>query len=246
MTANLTFLRFELVRTLRNRRFFFFALVFPLALYFLIAAPNKNEAGFGNTDVPLPLYYMLGLVSFGTMSAMLSAGARIAAERTIGWNRQLRITPLKPRVYFSAKVAIGYMVASMTIVVLYLAATTLGVRLSAAEWLEMTALVLIALIPFAAIGIVLGHLLTSDQIGPAIGGTLSIFAFLGGTWFPLPATGFLHDVGVCLPSYWIVQASGVATGGGAWSGGGWLCIAAWTAVATIVALQLYRRDTGRA
>ena len=33
---------------------------------------------------------MVGLAAFGTMNAMLARGARIAAERAVGWNRQLR------------------------------------------------------------------------------------------------------------------------------------------------------------
>jgi ABC-2 type transport system permease protein len=37
---------------------------------------------------------MVGLAAFGTMGAVLSSGARIAAERSTGWNRQLRLTPL--------------------------------------------------------------------------------------------------------------------------------------------------------
>ena len=37
------YLRFELVRTFRSRRFFIFSLGFPLVLYFLIAVPNRNE-----------------------------------------------------------------------------------------------------------------------------------------------------------------------------------------------------------
>ena len=44
-------------------------------------------------------------------------------------------------------------------------------RASAAQdWLEMTGLILVGLIPFAALAILLGHLLTSDAIGPAMGG----------------------------------------------------------------------------
>ena len=40
---NVTYTRYELLRTFRNRRFFFFALGFPLVLYFLIAGPNRDE-----------------------------------------------------------------------------------------------------------------------------------------------------------------------------------------------------------
>ena len=59
---------------------------------------------------------MVGLAAFGTMNAMLSAGARIAGERAVGWNRQLRITPLSTRTYFRAKVLTGYLMAATTLV----------------------------------------------------------------------------------------------------------------------------------
>ena len=76
--------RFELLRTFRNRRFFLFSLGFPLTLYFLIAAPNRHTHDLGGSGISAPLYFMVGLLAFGTMNAMLSAGARIAAERSVG------------------------------------------------------------------------------------------------------------------------------------------------------------------
>ncbi len=44
---------------------------------------------------------------------------RIAAERAVGWNRQLRITPLSPRSYFRVKVITAYMMALLTMLALY-------------------------------------------------------------------------------------------------------------------------------
>ena len=82
----------------------------------------------------------------------------------------------------------------------------------------MTGLILVGLIPFAALGILIGHLLTPDSIGPAMGGGTSLLALLGGTWFPLAAHRVLHDVAQYLPSYWLVQAGRVALGGHAWPG----------------------------
>ena len=49
-----------------------------------------------------------------------------------------------------------------------------------------------------------------------------------------------------LPSYWLVQASHVATGGRAWGATGWVVVAAWTVVLTALAARAYRRDTRRA
>jgi ABC-2 type transport system permease protein len=242
---SLVYLRYELLRTLRNRRFFVLSLGFPLVLFFAIAGSQRNVNDFASTGISAPLYYMVGLAAFGTMSAMLSCGARIAAERAVGWNRQLRITPLPPRTYFRAKVLTGYMMAALSLLALYLAGTSLGVSLPAGEWLRMTGLILVALVPFAALGILIGHMLTPDSIGPALGGGVSLLAFLGGTWFPIPASGFLHDLAQFLPSYWLVQASHVALGGHPWPSRAWVVIAAWTVVLSVLAARAYRRDTGR-
>ena len=241
----LVYMRYELLRTLRNRRFFLLSLGFPLILYFMIVSPNRHVHNFDGSGISFALYYMVGLASFGTMSAMLSSGARIAAERAVGWNRQLRISPLSTRNYFRAKVVTGYMMALISLLALYLAGTSLGVRLGASEWLEMTGLILVGLIPFAALGILLGHMLTPDSIGPAMGGGISLLALLGGTWFPITGDGFLHDIVQLIPSYWLVQASHVAIGGHAWPAKGWIVMIAWTVVLSVLAARAYRRDTGR-
>ncbi|HEX5225843.1 MAG TPA: ABC transporter permease [Solirubrobacteraceae bacterium] len=240
------YMRYELLRVLRNRRFFLLSLGFPLVLYFLIAGPNHNVSNLSGTGLSAPLYYMLGLTSFGTMGAMLSCGGRIAAERDAGWNRQLRITPLSPRAYIAAKVLTAYVMACMSIAALYLAGASLGVSIAAGRWLEMTGLILVALIPLAPLGIALGHHIKADSVGPAIGGSISLLAFLGGTWFPITGHGFLHGVAQELPSYWLVQASHVGLGARAWPAHAWLVIAGWTAALSVVALRSYRRDTGRA
>jgi ABC-2 type transport system permease protein len=240
-----TYMRFELLRTLRNRRFLMLSLGFPLVLFFVIAGPNRHVSNFGGTGIPAPVYYMISLASFGTMGAMLSGGARIAAERAVGWNRQLRVSPLSPRAYFRAKVLTSYVMALLSLAALYLAGASLGVSLSLSEWLKMTGLILVGLIPFAALGIWLGHLLTPDSIGPAMGGGISLFALLGGTWFPIARHGFLHALAQFLPSYWLVRASHIALGGHSWAARGWITIAAWTLVTSALGARAYRRDTGR-
>ncbi len=241
----LAYTRFELLRVLRNRRFFFLSLGFPLALYWLIASSARHTANLQKTGISAPLYFMVGMVAFGTMGAMLSSGARIAAERAVGWNRQLRISPLSTRSYLRAKVLTAYLMACLSIAALYASGAALGVSMSASHWIEMTALILVCLIPFAALGIAAGHVLTPESVGPAVGGGIALLAFLGGVWFPIPAHGFLHDVGQLLPSYWLVQASHIAIGGHPMGGRGWAVIVAWTVVLAAVARRAYRRDTGR-
>jgi ABC-2 type transport system permease protein len=240
----LAYTRFEVVRTLRNGRLLLFSLGFPVVLFFVIVAPNRDVRNLGDTGISLALYYMVGLVGFGAMMALISSGARIASERTDGWTRQLRLTPLSPRAYLRAKVVTGYAMALLTIAALYASGALLGVRLPADRWLEMTGLILVGLAPFAALGVFVGHLLTADTIGPAAGGLVSLLALVSGTWFPL-GDGVLADVAQYLPSYWLVQASHVALGGAAWTATGWIVVAAWTLVLALLARAAYRRDTER-
>lgn len=236
--------RAELLRLARNRRFFVFALGFPIVLYFLIALPNRGVHDLGGSGMSAPLYLMMGLVAFGTMNGVMGTGARIATERELGWNRQLRVTPLPARVYFRTKVLTAYVTALVTIALLYGSGLALGVRLSALTWLEMTGLLLVGLIPFAALGIATGHLVSSDTVGPALGGLTALFSFLGGAWFPIGGDSFLHTIATGLPSYWLVQASRLGIGGH-WPVTGWVVVALWAAAGVGLALWAYRRDTER-
>lgn len=241
-----TYVKFEVLRAFRNRRFFIFSVGFPLVFYVLLAGTNRNEKDFLDSGISAAQYYMVGLLAFGAMAAALGGGARIAVERQIGWNRQLRLTPLTPAAYFRAKVVTSYLTVLLSMVLLYLLGTAYGVRLSAGQWLQMTGLVLIALIPFVALGIAMGHLLTSDSLGPALGGGVGLLAFLGGTWFPIQGGGLF--VGFCklLPSYWLVQAGRVGLGERTpWTAEGWLVMAAWAAATIVFAMWAYRRDTSR-
>jgi ABC-2 type transport system permease protein len=239
-----TYLRYEVLGNFRNLRFVFFTLAWPLILFFTVAGPQRHHTFDG---IAFPLYFMTGMAVMGTMIAVVSNGARIAAERSVGWTRQLRITPLTTGAYFSAKVVCGYLMALITIVAMFLAGTALGVRLSAGEWLTVTGLLLIGLVPIALLGLVLGHLLTPDSLAPAVGGVVTLFALLGGAYGFLVATsGPLFEVMKALPSYWLVQAGKTALGGGSWPAEGWVVIAIWTAVLAPIAVLVYRRDTVRA
>ena len=240
---NLTYLKFEVLRTFRNRGFFIFSLGLPLMFFYLIAGSNKHQVLGG---VPFPTYYLAGMASFGTMMAMISSGGRIAGERLVGWNRQLRLTPMSPRSYFRAKVITAYAMALTTMVLLFVAGLTLGVHLTAKGVVQMVGLVIVGLIPFAALGILVGHLFTPDSIGPVLGGGVSILAFLGGAWGPVGGDhGVLHDVSQATPTYWLVQAGHTLVGANAWSSTGWMVVAAWAVVLSVLAAGAYRRDTAR-
>jgi ABC-2 type transport system permease protein len=243
---NSTYLRFEVLRVFRNRQNFIFSLIFPLVLFYVIVGTNRNA---GRLDgVSFATYYMAGMIGFGALGAIIAGGARISIERDLGWSRQLRLTPLSPRNYVRSKVITAYLSAVISIVLIYAAGMSLGVRMSAEKWLMMTLLILVGLIPFAALGIMLGHLISGDAMGPAMGGGMSLFALLGGSWFPIGGDhGFMHDLVRLIPSFWLVQAGRSSVPGAqAWTAEGWIVIAVWAVVLGVGAMWAFRRDTRRA
>ncbi len=240
---NATYVRMEILRTFRNRRFFLFSLGFPLVFFYLIAGANKGGTVGG---IPVAAYYLAGMTSFGTMAAMLSNGSRIAGERSVGWNRQLRMTPLKVVPYFATKLIASYLVAALTLGLLLVAGLTLGVHEQPLGVLEMAGYLTVGLIPFAAFGILIGHKLSADATGPILGAGTSVLAFVGGAWTPFGGdSGFAHNLSQATPTYWLVQAGHTVIGGAGWSTRGWLTIAIWSAVLGMLAMRAYADDTTR-
>jgi ABC-2 type transport system permease protein len=238
-----TYLRYEVLRNFRNWRFLFLTLAFPLVLYFAVASANRHATFNG---IAFTVYFMAAMATLGTMASVVSSAAVIAADRSTGWTRQMRITPLTVGTYFSARVLNGYLRAVLTIVLVGLAGTALGVRLSATQWVTVVGLLLVGLIPFAVLGILLGHLLKADSSAVAMGGIVTLFALLGGVYgFQIAKSGPMFQVIKAIPSYWLVQAAKTAIGHGGWPAEGWIVIAVWTLLLAALAVFVYQRDTHR-
>jgi ABC-2 type transport system permease protein len=114
----------------------------------------------------------------------------------------------------------------------------MGVRLPASDWVAMTVLILIGLIPFAVLGVLLGHLLTVESMGPALGGTTALFALIGGAWGPITGHGMLRTLSEGIPSYWLVQAGKSVTDGQGWPAAAWVVVVVWTALLSVLAVRV--------
>ncbi len=112
---------------------------------------------------------MTGMIAFGTIAGVIAGGSRIAHERSVGWTRQMRITSLSVAAYFRAKALTSSAMVLISIVLISLAGLSLGVNLGVGKWFLMAGLVVVGLVPFAVLGIFLGHALSVDAIGPALG-----------------------------------------------------------------------------
>ncbi|WP_225838878.1 ABC transporter permease [Streptomyces sp. NK08204] len=185
-------IKLELTRALRNRKFLFFSVIYPSALFLLIAGNADGHTKVHGTGLTLPTYMMVSMASFGALTAVLMGNSeRIAKERESGWVRQLRLTPLPGRGYVLAKTASAAVVSLPSIVIVFVvAAAVKDVRLDAWQWLALTGSIWAGSLVFAALGVAIGYLASGDAVRPI---TMIIYfglSMLGGLW--MPTTTFPH------------------------------------------------------
>ncbi|MFC8808582.1 ABC transporter permease [Streptomyces anthocyanicus] len=197
-------IKLELTRALRNRKFLFFSVIYPSALFLLIAGSADATREVDGTGLTLPTFFMVSMASFGALTAVLMGNSeRIAKERESGWVRQLRLTALPGRGYVLAKTASAAVVSLPSVVVVFVvAAAVKDVRLHAWQWLALTGVIWAGSLVFAALGVAIGYLATGDAVRPI---TMIVYfglSMLGGLW--MPTTTFpqwLRDVAEWLPTH---------------------------------------------
>lgn len=237
------YLLLEARRAVRNTRFLIFSFAFPVLLFLLYV----GLYGQGNTTIIGVL--MVNMTGFGALSAALFSGGRVSLERSVGWQRQLRLTPLSGAGYLVGKGIIAMLVAVPAVVLVPLiGAVVEGVSLDAAGWLRVTVGIWLAIIPFALMGLLIGQVGTPDTMQPIMSILMMGMSLLGGIFIPVDTMPhWLLEIAQVLPSYWLGQVGrGAVTSDLSVNlGKAVLVLAAWSVVLGIGVVRRYRRDSAR-
>jgi ABC-2 type transport system permease protein len=143
------------------------------------------------------------MAAYGAMIAGLFAAQVIAAERSQGWVRLLRVTPLPPAVYVATKLLVS-LVVTLPAVLLVVAAGVLAnhVDVAPVDLVGLVVALVIGSVPFAALGILLGYLFDQNSAQGAVLITNFGLAILGGLWAPTASfPDGLVTIAKVLPSY---------------------------------------------
>lgn len=238
-----TYLLLEARRAMRNGRFLIFSIAFPVLLFLLYVGI------FAKGDKEVIGVLMVNMTGFGALSAALFAGGRVALERSLGWQRQLRLTPLSGSGYLAAKGITGMLLALPAVVLVPLVGAVVeGVSLDVTGWLRVTIGIWLAAIPFALIGLLIGQIGTPDSMQPIMSLTMMTMSMLGGIFIPIDGMpDWLSKIAHVLPSYWLGQVGrgAVTSDLSVDLGHTVLVLAIWTAVVGLVVTRRYRRDSAR-
>ena len=242
---NPTLLGLELRRMVRNRRTVIFSVVMPV-MFFLIFGTGKSysndNVGHGNGAG----YIMISMALYGAMLSTTGGGAMVAVERSQGWSRQLRLTPLSSTAYIAVKVVVAMALGGLSVAVTYAAGALSGAHMDPHVWVETALAAWVGSLVFAAFGVFMGYLLPSENVMQIIGPGLALFAFLGGLFMPLDQMGSTFEtIARFTPMYGLSEiVHGPITG----DAPGWAAVVnvvVWLAVFTGGAAWRFRRDTAR-
>ncbi|MGW0803745.1 ABC transporter permease [Nonomuraea sp. NPDC002799] len=237
----------EALRMLRNRRYLIFVLAFPVVLYVI----NANIYG-AQTDpggVSYSVVLMVSMAAYGALaSSMMSSAVPWAAERQSGWLRQLQITPLPAWAIIVTKLVVAMFLVLPSLVLVSLVAVVLqGVSLPVGIWLELLPTMWLGVLPFVALGLAIGSVLSADAAQPAAMICMFALALAGGLWFPPEVFGdTMRTIADLTPSFHYASLGQSIVAGHGLPVTDVLVVAGWAVVLGGAAVYAYRRVTVRA
>ncbi|MNB65276.1 ABC-2 family transporter protein [compost metagenome] len=207
--------RYEILRTLRNRRFIVMSVLTPIMFYFIFTAVVGNEMLVDGIE--WKAYYLISATAFGIIGTnLMTLGVRFAQERTQGWVRMLRIAPASQTGYVLSKMLSQSLINLSTILVMFLiGGLAKGIHLSFFQWAGCALWIWIGAIPFMGLGILAGTLKSAEIVQVVTTILYMGLSILGGLWMPLAIMPeAVRKLAVYLPSFhfghgaWNVLGSG--------------------------------------
>ncbi|MDR1265879.1 MAG: ABC transporter permease [Propionibacteriaceae bacterium] len=239
------FLRLEVIRVLTNVSTLVFCCAMPLGFYLLFgAAYGKDQAGVGNMNAVV--LAMMGI--YGAVMTATAPAYTLPTERVSGWNRQLRLTPLRPLVYVGGKVAAAVLSSLACLIVLYGVGLALRqAEMPASVWFGTLGIAWLGSLGFAAMGLFIGLVMRKGEPAAVIVPITLVCSFLSDA-FQLPVSGRIWDIiQNIVPMGGLVRWSqslfgpDIATTD--WKV--WVNVVGWTLIFTFLAALAFSRDSKR-
>lgn len=241
--VNVPFLAIELRRLLRNRRTVIFTLVMPPAFFLIFGTADAYRTqSVGNANVTA--FIMVSMALYGAMIATTSGGASVSVERSQGWTRQLRLTPLRPATYVLTKVLVAMVMGLAAVLVVAAVGLVSGATGDLGALVASLGLAWVGSVVFAAFGLFMGYLLPAENVMQILGPVLALLAFAGGLFVPL-GDGLFADIATVVPTYGLAEIVRAPLTGDAPSIWAVVNVVAWAAVFVGGAAWRFRRDTAR-
>jgi ABC-2 type transport system permease protein len=230
----------DLRRQLRNKRTLVFLVVMPVGFFLAFGG------GYRTSDPAAYAYVMASMAVYGAMIATTSVGASTSMERSQGWTRQLRLTPLRPGGYVLGKVLVAVALGVVPVALVLLTGAVGGAQLTAGEWAGVAVASWACSLVFAAFGLFMGYLIPAENVMQFIGPLLAFLSFFGGLFAPLDTLPqALRTIAPAMPTYAVGQIARSPITHSGFSAVHLALLVGWTAAFAAGTAWLFRRDATR-
>ncbi|NZA26967.1 ABC transporter permease [Luteimonas sp. SJ-92] len=229
--------RCEFLRLLREPMYVLPTLLFPALFYLLFAVLLGSGRGAAGPAL-LANYCAFGVIGAG----LFGFGVTTAMDREQGFLQLKRALPLPPGAWLLARMAMAVLFAIMVaLLLMVLAAGVAGVVLPAATWALLLAVSALGVLPFCALGMYLGSLVSGNAAPGLINLLFLPMAFLSGLLLPLAVLpGPLAAMAPAWPAFHLGQVALKAVGSDA-GDSLWLHLAVLVLVTLAFFLLAHRR-----
>ncbi|GEB61082.1 ABC transporter permease [Streptomyces gardneri] len=231
------YVRLEVRRTLRDAGFTISTIGVPVMMYLLFTNLGTDDGSFATAA-------MVGMAAYGALGAALSLGTGVAEDKSTGWLRQLRVTPMTPRQVVTGRALTGSVVVLPAIAgVLLAGGLANGVRMAAWQWAAVALTLWLGSLPFTLLGIGNGYRLSAQTTGVVNVACNLGLAVVGGLWFPTVLfPSWLRTISEYTPTNRFAELGVAMTEGTAPGAGALAVLAVWTALFGMYAAVSYRRS----
>ncbi|MFE0131489.1 ABC transporter permease [Streptomyces sp. NPDC059037] len=232
------YLGLEVRRTLRDTGFVIGGIGLPVLMYLLF-----TNVGGGSAYAEWKTTSMVGMAAYGAVIAALNTGTGVAEDKTIGWLRQLRATPMTPRDVVLGRALTGAVTVLPAIVAVFAAGGLVnGVRMAPWQWAAAVVLLWAGSLPFTMLGLGNGYRLTAQTTGVVNTACNLGLAVLGGLWFPVDLfPGWLRALSDYTPTHRYAELGTSVTDGSGIGLGTVAVLTAWLLAFGSYAVVSYRR-----
>ncbi|MFD0150860.1 ABC transporter permease [Streptomyces sp. NPDC055721] len=227
----------EVRRTLRDTGFAISTIGVPVMMYLLFTNLGTDDSAYKSAA-------MVGMAAYGALGAALSLGTGVAEDKSTGWLRQLRVTPMTPRQVVTGRALTGSVVVLPAIAgVLLAGGLANGVRMEAWQWATVALTLWLGSLPFTLLGIGNGYRLSAQTTGVVNVACNLGLAVVGGLWFPTVLfPSWLATISEYTPTNRFAELGVAVTEGTAPGAAALAVLAVWAALFGVYAAASYRRS----
>lgn len=233
----------EILRTARNKRFVMFSIIMPVAFFFLFTSTVGSDAKVGGVD--WSSYYLMSMTCYGIIGASFTTFSnRLSRERSQGWIRLLRITPLPSWAYVVSKL-VAQGIINLFIIVMMFVIGGLGKQISlpVSAWIESGLWIWIGGLSFMALGTLVGTMKNPDVVQVLSTILYMGLSVVGGLWFPVDGmSSTMQTISKFTPTYRLGQGAWNIIGGGSVDWGGIGILAAYVVVFMILSSYILKKQ----